>query len=229
MLHDTVVTSRDVEAEIEITQQGALSATATIRMTLDVPLRLANEDKERSAETIALPIVTRMTVYAGSKRVDFVTEVENEAEDHRLRVLFPAGFKTEHSYAESQFGTAKRPNVIDTTDWQKKKWPEKPLPIYAQQRFVALNNGEHGLAVLNRGLPEYEIYDGESSTIAVTLFRGVGMLGKSDLLIRPGRPSGMLSPTPDAQCKGLRRAEYALLPHEGGLDAENVATHGRGL
>lgn len=223
VLHDTVVTSRDAEAEIEITQQGALSATATMRLTLDVPLRLTNEDQERSAETVALPIVTRMTVYAGSKRVDFVTEVENEAEDHRLRVLFPAGFRTAHSYAESQFGTAVRPNQIDTTDWQKKKWPEKPLPIYAQQRFVALNNGEHGLAVLNRGLPEYEIYDGESSTIAVTLFRGVGMLGKRDLLIRPGRPSGMLSPTPDAQCKGTRTAEYALYAHEGGLDAEHVA------
>ena len=152
-----------------------------------------------------------------------MTEVENEAEDHRLRLLFPAGFKTEHSYAECQFGTAMRPNRIDTTHWQKKKWPEKPLPIYSQQKFVALNDGERGLAVLNRGLPEYEIYTGESDTIAVTLFRGVGMLGKSNLLIRPGRPSGMLSPTPDAQCKGLRVVEYALLPHTGGLDAENVA------
>lgn len=223
VLHDTVVTSREIEADVAITKQGPVSVTATIRMALDVPLRLANEDQERSDETVALPITTRMTVYADSKRIDFVTEVENEAEDHRLRVLFPVGFKTDHSYAESQFGTAMRPNRIDTTDWQKKKWPEKPLPIYAQQKFVALNNGEHGLAVLNRGLPEYEIYTGESDTIAVTLFRGVGMLGKSNLLIRPGRPSGMLSPTPDAQCKGARVMEYALLPQAGNLDEESVA------
>jgi 2-O-(6-phospho-alpha-D-mannosyl)-D-glycerate hydrolase len=223
VLHDTVITSREAEAEVSIAHQGPLSVTATIRLVLDVPLCLVNQDQERSAETVKLPVTTRMTVHAGLKRIDFVTEVDNIAEDHRLRVLFPAGMVAEHSYAESQFGTAMRPNRIDTMDWQKKKWSEKPLPIYGQQKFVALNDGKRGLAVLNRGLPEYEIYNGETSTIAVTLFRGVGQLGKSDLLIRPGRPSGLLSPTPDAQCKGLRRAEYALFPHTGGLDAENVA------
>ena len=85
-----------------------------------------------------------------------------------------------------------------------------------------INNGERGLAVLNKGLPEFEIYNRESSTIALTLFRGVGMMGKSDLLVRPGRPSGISTPTPDAQCPGRYSFEYALFPHSGDVDEGQV-------
>jgi len=48
----------------------------------------------RASETVECPVTTCFTVTAKSPRVDVVTEVENRAEDHRLRVLFPSGMTT---------------------------------------------------------------------------------------------------------------------------------------
>jgi mannosylglycerate hydrolase len=220
VMNDTVITSRESLAKFEVLEQGIHQTTVQIQLDLAIPKALINADQERSKETVTLPISTQMTLYKDQKRIDFVSEVDNTANDHRLRVLFPTGILSEHAYAETQFGTAKRPNQIDTTNWEKEKWSEKPLPIYSQQKFVDLNDGVHGLAVLNRGLPEYEIYD--DTTIAITLLRGVGSLGKENLLIRPGRPSGMIMPTPDAQCHRKHTLEYAIFPHAGDVDQENV-------
>lgn len=218
--NDMVITSEDVEAEINIGSDGPLKATAMIKLEMEVPISLTNQDQERSAELVTLPVTSCVTMHADLRRIDFVTQVNNTALDHRLRVLFPAGMMTEYSYAETQFGTVRRDNKLDTKDWEKQKWSEKPLPIYSQQKFVDLNNGKQGLAVLNRGLPEYEIYN--NSTIAITLVRSVGMMGKSNLLIRPGRPSGISIPTPDAQCSGLQTLEYSILPHAGNVTEGNI-------
>ncbi|HFC11818.1 MAG TPA: hypothetical protein ENJ56_03160, partial [Anaerolineae bacterium] len=72
-----------------------------------------------------------------------------------------------------------------------------------------------GLAVLNRGLPEYEIMpDGGRNTVALTLLRCVDMLFRDDLLTRPGYAWLPLH-TPDAQCQGNHTFQYALAPHTG--------------
>jgi mannosylglycerate hydrolase len=219
---DTVITSQDSAASYVVTQEGPLKAQVCIQLQLTVPLRLEEGDQARTAETVHLPITTTITMTAGQKRLDFSTEVDNTAFDHRLRVLFPTNLKTDVSYAETQFGTITRAIRLDNADWKKRKWHEKPLPIYPHQKFVDLNDGTIGLAVMNRGLSEYEIYDRENASIAITLIRGVGMMGKRDLLIRPGRPSGISKATPDAQCLGIQTLEYALFPHSGGLDQENI-------
>lgn len=220
--NDTVITSQDVEAEVNIKTDDPFKAHAVIKLEMKVPNGLTNQDQERSTDLIPLPITSHITMHVDRKRIDFVTEVNNTAFDHRLRVLFPTGIVSKYSYAETQFGTVRRDNKLDTKDWEKHKWSEKPLPIYSQQKFVEIKNNDQGLAVLNRGLPEYEIYNQQSSIIALTLVRSVGMMGKGNLLIRPGRPSGMPIPTPDAQCSGLQTLEYSLLTHSGGVGDENI-------
>jgi mannosylglycerate hydrolase len=82
-----------------------------------------------------------------------------------------------------------------------------------------------GLSIMNRGLTEYEIYENKTSDIALTLLRGVGFLGKTDLSIRPGRASGMPIATPKAQCLGKNISEYSILVHKGTVDDAKVANH----
>ena len=218
--HDTVITSEDTSASFEIEQNGKQQVTAKITLTLNVPKGLVPDDSARSIEKIALPITTQVTIYSDIRRIDFKTEIENTARDHRLRILFPTGIQAQHSLAETQFGTVERPTDMEDVDWEKEGWKEKPLPIYSHQKFIALNDGEKGFVVLNRGLSEYEIYD--HSTIAITLLRSFGFMGKENLLIRPGRYSGMPTPTPDAQCLGNHVYEYAILPHKGSLEESHV-------
>src|SRR5690606_30161002 len=73
-----------------------------------------------------------------------------------------------------------------------------------------------GIGVLTDGLREYEIDPDDPGTLAVTLFRAVGVMGKPDLLYRPGRLSGMPLPTPEAQLPGPLRFRFALAPFAGG-------------
>ena len=210
--NDVPVTSAGAKADVKVVAAGPLKATLAISLELVVPERYDEESRQRSRETVALPITSWVTIYADLPRVEIRTQVENRARDHRLRVLFPSGLKTESSRAEVQFGTIARPHTVEDPGWEEKMWSAKPVPIYSQQRYMFLSDGECGMALLNRGLPEYEVYKTEEGdTVALTLFRGVGCLGRRDLSHRPGRPSGMSVPTPDAQCLGKRVAEYALV------------------
>lgn len=70
---------------------------------------------------------------------------------------------------------------------------------------------------------EYEIVGDSRDTIAVTLFRSVGVLGKEELLRRPGRPSGIKMETPDAQMLGKIRLHLALTTHPGTTKQAKVA------
>lgn len=191
--------------------------------TMMIPEQLIDHDQRRSVQLIPLPISSRVTLFADEKRIDIETTLNNNAKDHRIRVLFPTPIISDCSYAETQFGTICRTNSIDEAAlWEERKWSEKPLPIYSQQRFTSVNDGNHGLAVLNKGLSEYEIYENDGSTIAITLLRGVGMMGKGNLAIRPGRPSGIPIPTPEAQCQGKHTYQYSLYPHAGNIDTGEV-------
>jgi len=218
---DTVITSENVSASYMIEQNGLNQVTIKIELNLNVPKNLVPDDSARSIEKTTLSIISRITIYSDIKRIDFKTEINNSACDHRLRILFPTGIHTKTSHAETQFGIITRQNKIDAGNWKKEGWKEKPLPIYSQQKFVDINDGKKGFAVLNRGLSEYEIYD--DSIIAITLIRSIGLMGKKNLLIRPGRYSGMPIPTPDAQCLGKNVFEYAILPHAGSVYESSVS------
>lgn len=46
--------------------------------------------------------------------------------------------------------------------------------------YVALQEGRNGMAVFSEGLREFEVIGEEKKTFAITLLRGVGLLGKED-------------------------------------------------
>ncbi len=101
------------------------------------------------------------------------------------------------------------------------QWIETPVNVFPQKRFVDVSNGTSGLAVLNRGLPEYEVVQegpgiaGKNQmAIAVTLLRCVGWLSRGDLPTRRGHAAPM-EYTPEAQCVGQHEFDYALIPHSG--------------
>lgn len=79
-------------------------------------------------------------------------------------------------------------------NWQQEGWKEAPVPVWNMLNYVALQEGRNGMAVFSEGLREFEVIGEEKKTFAITLLRGVGLLGKEDLLLRPGRPSGIKMP-----------------------------------
>lgn len=220
-----LVTSSKAKHQHTVTHD-AWQSRAVLRSTLAVPLNLAERSARKTGGTLTFE--TTVTLSHHSRRVEFDVRILNQADDHRVRVRIPVPYKTEHVLTDTQFGSLQRPVQDPAMNvWQEEGWKEAPVPVWNMLNYAALQQGQHGLALFTEGLREVEIVGETQSAFALTLLRGVGLLGKEDLLLRPGRPSGIKMPVPDSQVRGELRARFSLMPFSGSALNAGVAQQAR--
>ncbi|MBE3559565.1 MAG: hypothetical protein IMW89_10100 [Ktedonobacteraceae bacterium] len=215
--------------KVELVNAGPVRATLRISARMALPGCCTADRAGRSSRLTICPIVSEISLTPGVRRVDIHTSIDNRVKDHRLRVVFPVSYKVESSVAEGTFEVRSRPAAlpwpVDVTEWA-----EEPVNTFPQKRFVDMSNGEIGLAVLNRGLPEYEVLQAgpacpglatDQFALALTLLRCVEWLSRGDLKTRHGH-AGPMEQTPEAQCLGQQEFDYALVPHSGDWQAEEA-------
>jgi alpha-mannosidase len=188
------------------------SESATARILRDGPLVHELEVRVTAGEAVAVTVTTVVRLIDGIRRVEFVTTIDNDAEDHRLRAVFPVAEPSDVR-AEGQFALVHRPLVPEPP---KAEWCEPPDATQHTLGAVAL--GE--LALITKGLPEYEARPGTTgSELCLTLLRCVGTISRPGGAIAT-RPvcAGPPTQTPDGQCLGRHRFEYAVLPGADALD-----------
>jgi alpha-mannosidase len=151
-------------------------------------------------ELPGIGIETTVRVVGGLDRVELTSVVENEADDHRLRVLVSSDGVADEVRAESQFAVVRRPL---TPSPPRTRWVEPPVPTAHMLGAVALGP----LVLLSKGLPEYEA---ASDGLRLTLLRCVGTISRPSGL--PTRPTaaGPDIATPEGQCRGRYVFDYAL-------------------
>ncbi len=218
--HDTLVSEPVEPPRIEAVSAKSLSVTLHITSHIALPDCCTDNRAERSTSTTACTITSTITLFPGVRSISIHTSVDNKVKDHRLRVYFPIPYTVEEAAAEGTFEVRTRP-VTQAIAEDVVQWIETPVNVFPQKRFVDASNGTSGLAVLNRGLPEYEVVqEGPGITgknpmaIAITLLRCVEWLSRGDLPTRRGHAAPM-EYTPDAQCLGQHEFDYALIPHFG--------------
>jgi len=190
------------KAKIKVIENGNLSSTIKISSKIKIHKNLA-ERKERSKQLVTVPIDLFLTINKESKRIDIKVEVDNTAESHRLRMMFPTNLKTNSSFGEGQFDvverTLERPNTKD--------WVEQPMYDFPMHQFVDLTDKDKGLAVLVDGLKEYEVLDDKKNTLAITLFRGFEFIiapsSRQDYTYQKG-----------SQCLGKQEFRLSVYPHK---------------
>jgi alpha-mannosidase len=213
--HPLNVSSLSRMAGLRLVHAGPLQVTYEISTALTLPASLNEDRKRRSEERVDCPISTTVTLRWDSRLVDVRTTVHNRAKDHRLRVCFPTDIKANQAAADGHFDVVSRP--IDLP--KVRGWTQRPVPTRHQRHFVDVSDGQVGLGVFNRGLPEYEILrDRGRNSVAVTLLRCVDAISRSDLLTRPEH-AGIPYPAPEGQCQGEHTFEYAIYPHAGDWQA----------
>jgi len=151
-------------------------------------------------ELPGIRIETTVRAVPGLDRVELTSIVENEAEDHRLRVLVRSEEGADEVRDESQFAVASRPLVPPPP---RAEWVEPPVPTAHTLGAVGLGS----LVLLTKGLPEYEA---SVEGLRLTLLRCVGTISRPAGL--PTRPlaAGPGIATPEGQCRGRHVLEYAL-------------------
>ncbi|PMM36448.1 mannosylglycerate hydrolase [Vibrio splendidus] len=222
--------SDEFPVETSINHQG-FQSVANIAFRMNVPANLA-EREERTGQNGFVEAQCQVVLKQGSRRIEVRMELDNQADDHRVRVLVPTPFVSETVVADNQFGCITRPtNDPAMAVWEEEKWKEAPVPVYQLMNFAALENGKAGMAIMSNGLREFEVIasqgDENRDTFALTLFRGIGVLGKEELLLRPGRPSGIKIPTLDSQVRGKLVCEFTLCGFSGNHIDANVMAQAR--
>lgn len=211
---DILITTKDAAPEISVVHNGPLYATVKIVYQMEFPVD--TDVNGRSGETKASAIETYVSVNRYEDRVDIQTVIDNTVKNHRIRALFDTGLQTKTHIADQQFGTIRRDNYLEQVEyWEQENWEEKYYPIYPQQKFVDVSEEQKGIAILNKGLPQYEILHAEKPTIALTLLAGTDYMGKQDLVDRPGRRSGLHVETPDSLLLAKHEMNYSIVAHAG--------------
>jgi len=156
-------------APIEVVEAGGLRGTIRFRRSFSASV-----------------IDQTMTLAAGSRRVDFVTDVDWH-EDHKfLKVAFPVAVHAAAARFEIQFGHLARPTHANTAFEQAR------FEVCAQ-RWADLSEAGYGVALLNDCKYGYDV---RGHTLRLSLLRA---------------PTA-----PDPLCdRGRHRFTYALLPHAG--------------
>lgn len=190
-------------------EYGPVERSLVLNQRLDLPQALSDDRQGRSMQKVDVPVITRVSLMAGCRRVEIHVDVDNQACDHRLRAHFTAPFAVSCADYDGHFEVVRRDIDLPIYD---SSWAEQPRPEKPQRTFTAVSDGKRGLLVANRGLPEVEVLRREDGTteVAVTLLRCVGWVSRSDLPERPGH-AGPGIETPGAQMPGKWGFDLALL------------------
>lgn len=213
---------------VELIEAGPVRATLRVTRVYALPRSCAADRAARSGDRVDCRVVSDISLTPTAHRVEIRTTVENTARDHRMRALFPVPFVADEADAEGVFEVTRRPARYPEPGPNEPPlmlWVENPVNTHPQKRFVDVSSEDYGLAVLNHGLPEYEVMPmagGAASAVALTLLRSVEWLSRADLTTRRGH-AGPELPTPEAQGLGTHTFEYALVPHAGNWRTEDAA------
>ncbi len=199
------VLSKDVNAKVEVIEKDKLNTTCKIIYSISVPKYYDNETKKRSIDIVQIPVKIVLRLSKGQKYLDVSVTVDNRAEDHRLRVLFPTGIDTDISLSGSAFDVIKRDKGLIRDGY---------IRAFQQPNtnYVDVDGDGYGVAFFNKGLFEYENLRDDANTIAFTLLRGNSYISHDPYA--SARMDEKLS-VPGNQCKGEHTFELAIYPHSG--------------
>lgn len=153
--------------------------------TIDYKLMLPSNLENRLCENPKVDFMKfhfELCIQKCSRTIAIKTTITNKVKDQRTRILIPTNIKACKSISDNQFGVIHRP-VRDSTinSWKKDNWSERPDPIFPFLSYVSLSDS-NTVSLFTNSSREYEIIGDHYDTIALTLMRSIGWLGKTNLV-----------------------------------------------
>lgn len=170
MATEEIVLSSASPAQISVIHDGPEMVTFQITITMNIPGKADREKECRSCERIPFVISHLITLRRDVTNLEIETHFDNNAEDHRLKLLLPTDVSDATLYYSHQpFDIVQRDIALDknTETWRETEIAEKPF-----LGFQAVNNSKRGLAfVCGDGLHEGGVIDDKRRTMSITLLR----------------------------------------------------------
>ena len=192
--------------------KGELQESLKIAGKWELPYNLTSRVSGEILEEVNY--VLTLSLDNQSNLMDGHLVIDNSVLDHRMRLLVKSNFSNDYSFTNTPFGTIKREVVDPYLDkWRELGWREEPTSIFPMLNYVNVHNDNINLTVFSKGIKEYQLIGDSFETVALTLFRSVGFLGRPDLIRRPGIASGnefKYIPTPDSQLEKTLRFKFSI-------------------
>ncbi|HRI46760.1 MAG TPA: glycoside hydrolase family 38 C-terminal domain-containing protein [Ignavibacteriaceae bacterium] len=206
-----VLITLESSPKIRLLENNELSATVAISHQLK---RIDyNDISSKKPKKKKIDIQLFVTLRKDSKKLEFIIEVDNYAENHRLRIMFPTAINTVKHFAQGQFDVVERTTARAKT----KEWVEQPMYDFPFHHFVDVSNFKFGAAFFANGLKEYEMLNDKNRTIAFTLIRAF------KYIIQPSSVEDY-SHQKGSQCLGKCTCKMAFYPHNFTWDKSDVYT-----
>lgn len=180
-------------------------------MHFRLPAGLTEDRKARSDRLVDMPVHVSVHLMTGIPRVDMQITLDNQAEDHRLQILFPLPFEVTEADYDGHYQIVHRATSLSSGE---PDWAEQPVKEVPMRNFVAAIGDAGGLMIASRGLRESSV--SPEGIIAVTLLRCFGWLSRDDLATRKGGAGPQIL-TPAGQVPGKHTFHLSLIPFDGDL------------
>ena len=129
-------------------------------------------------------LVQDILLHEGSKRIDFITEVDWHEDHVLLKTVFPVDIHSSHASYDIQFGNIERPTHYNTS------WDEAKFEVCGH-KWADLSEGNYGVSLMNDCKYGYGIHE---NIITLSLLKAATY------------------PNPEAD-RGLNKFTYSLYPH----------------
>ncbi len=208
--HDFTAVSSGENMVVNIEENSPEIGVLRVAQDFTVPKTLSPDNLGRSDETVKLRIESRVILKRGAEALDFETEIDNTALNHRLRVTFPTDCRTETAFCGQPFDVQKRPVQPENVNYMGDGDYEPYVGYHPMQDFCGITDGTRGAAVA-AGLLEYEVLP-MRKTLALTLLRA------TDRLLVGVLATGSKFRLPAAQLQKKMRYSYTFIPFRGGYE-----------
>jgi mannosylglycerate hydrolase len=155
-----------------------------------------------------------VTLRKGQPWVEIETTIFNNAEDHYLQVSFSTKVESDNTIASTPFDVVERSiKLPDPGKYHEALQTEHPM-----DRFVAIEDGKVGVALLNEGLKAYEPHDDDDQTLSLTMLRCFPLricITNLEMTDYSNQDNG-------SQCLGTHTFKYAFMPYSGTVETARV-------
>jgi len=177
---------------------NALYQEAVYRLVWQLPAGLDATKEAMLAETADCVFQVALRLEVDAEHVSIRVQLDNQARDHRLRMLFPMEEPARQVLAGGQLDVVQR-SWDSGSEWER---DANSQPFW---KWLAPVDDQGGAAIFAKGIYEYEMLDG-GRTAGVTLLRCVETIHlRETVYMEQDRQ-------PKAQCIGTHTLELALRP-----------------
>lgn len=206
------------DIHMEVLTTGRIQQTLQLRGNISVPASLTRDRRRRSVDREMCPFSFRVSLYSGVPYVDCSLTIENRAKDHKLSLAFPLESAVKKVRAGQPFDIVNRSMEIPDGN----NWIESPPTSHPFQGILDIKCNDYSLGFYSLGPLEYELRTSKNGPeVLFTLVRSVGWLSREDCKTRKVEVGPKIS-TPGAQCLNKLTYHYAIVPHRGEEDYNEI-------